>query len=403
MNIVAAKVIVTCPGRNFVTLKLTTDDGLTGVGDATLNGRELAVASYLRDHVCRLLIGRDADRIEDTWQYLYKGAYWRRGPVTMTAVAAVDTALWDIKAKAAGMPVYQLIGGRSRDAVTVYGHATGLTVPDVLERVGEFIDAGYRAVRVQAGIPGLDKVYGVPVAHEPYEPAIAGERPQEETWSTPKYLNFIPGLFEAVRDRFGYDVHLLHDVHHRLTPIEAARLGKALEPYGLFWLEDPISEELQEGFRLIRRHTTTPIAVGEVYNSIWDCRQLITEQLIDYIRMDVVHGGGITHLRRVFDLADLHHVRTGSHGATDLSPVCLAAGLHVDIAVPNFGIQEYMPHTAATDAVFPHTYRFADGLLYPSEEPGLGVDIDEDAAAEYPYRQAYLPVNRLEDGSMHDW
>jgi mannonate dehydratase len=403
MKIVAAKVIVTCPDRNFVTLKLTTEDGLTGVGDATLNGRELAVASYLRDHVCQLLIGRDAGRIEDTWQYLHKGAYWRRGPVTMTAVAAVDTALWDIKGKAAGMPVYQLIGGRSRDAVTVYGHATGSTIPDVLDRVGEFLDGGYRAVRVQAGVPGLKKVYGVPSGAEPYEPARTGARPEEEAWSTPKYLNFIPSVFEAVRDRFGQDFHLLHDVHHRLTPIEAARLGRALEPYNLFWLEDPISEELQEGFRLIRRHTTTPIAVGEVYNSIWDCQQLITEQLIDYIRMDVVHGGGITHLRRVFDLADLFHVRTGSHGATDLSPVCLAAGLHVDIAVPNFGIQEYMPHTATTDLVFPHTYRFADGLLYPSEEPGLGVDIDEEAAAEYPYRQAYLPVNRLEDGSMHDW
>jgi mannonate dehydratase len=402
MKIVAAKVIVTCPDRNFVTLKLTTDDGLTGVGDATLNGRELAVASYLEDHLCRLLIGRDASRIEDTWQYLYKGAYWRRGPVTMTAIAAVDTALWDIKGKAAGMPVYQLLGGRSRDAVTVYGHANGATVADVLEEVAGFLDRGYRAVRVQVGVPGLEKIYGVGRGGF-YEPATAGAQPDEEAWSTAKYLNFVPRLFAAVRDRFGYDFHLLHDVHHRLTPIEAARLGKALEPYGLFWLEDPISEELQEGFRLIRRHTTTPIAVGEVYNSIWDCRQLITEQLIDYIRMDVVHGGGITHLRRVFDLAALYHVRTGSHGATDLSPVCLAAGLHVDVAVPNFGIQEYMPHTDATNAVFPHSYRFADGLMYPSEEPGLGVDIDEEAAAEYPYRQAYLPVNRLEDGSMHDW
>jgi mannonate dehydratase len=403
MRIVAAKVIVTCPDRNFVTLKLNTDQGLTGVGDATLNGRELAVASYLKDHVCQLLIGRDASRIEDTWQYLYKGAYWRRGPVTMTAIAAVDTALWDIKGKAAGMPVYQLIGGRSRDGVTVYGHANGSTVEDVLDEVGGLLDRGYRAVRVQVGVPGLGKVYGVATGEGRYEPAIAGARPDEETWSTAKYLNFVPRLFEAVRDRFGYDFHLLHDVHHRLTPIEAARLGKALEPYGLFWLEDPISEELQEGFRLIRRHTTTPIAVGEVYNSIWDCQQLITEQLIDYIRMDVVHAGGITHLRRVFDLAALYHVRTGSHGATDLSPVCLAAGLHVDVSVPNFGIQEYMPHTDATNAVFPHSYRLADGLMYPSEEPGLGVDIDEEAAAEYPYRQAYLPVNRLEDGSMHDW
>ncbi len=403
MRIVDAKVIVTCPDRNFVTLKITTDEGVTGVGDATLNGRELAVASYLKDHVCPLLIGRDPSRIEDTWQFLYKGAYWRRGPVTMTAIAAVDTALWDIKGKVAGMPVYQLIGGRSREGVTVYGHANGATIPAVLDEVAHFLDRGYRAVRVQVGVPGLDHIYGVGKGREFYEPATAGTAPDEETWSTAKYLHFIPGLFEAVRERFGYDFHLLHDVHHRLTPIEAARLGKALEPYSLFWLEDPISEELQEGFRLIRRHTTTPIAVGEIYNSIWDCQQLITEQLIDYIRMDVVHGGGITHLRRVFDLAALYHVRTGSHGATDLSPVCLAAGLHVDVSVPNFGIQEYMPHTGNTNAVFPHTYRFENGLLYPSEEPGLGVDIDEEAAATFPYRQAYLPVNRLEDGTMHDW
>ncbi len=403
MQIVDAKVIVTCPGRNFVTLKLTTDEGITGVGDATLNGRELAVAAYLEHHVCQLLIGRDASRIEDTWQFLYKGAYWRRGPVTMTAIAAVDTALWDIKGKAAGMPVYQLLGGRSRSGVTVYGHANGATIPDVLDAVGGFLDRGYKAVRVQAGVPGIEKVYGVPRGSGDYEPATPGARPEEETWSTARYLDFIPSVFEAVRDRYGYGFELLHDVHHRLRPIEAARLGRAVEPYRLFWLEDPVSEELQEGFRLIRQHTTTPIAVGEVYSSIWDCRQLITEQLIDYIRMDVVHGGGITHLRRVFDLAALYHVRTGSHGATDLSPVCLAAGLHVDIAVPNFGIQEYMPHTDLTNQVFPHSYRFEDGMLHPGEEPGLGVDIDEEAAAEYPYRQAYLPVNRLEDGTVHDW
>ncbi|MGH3379178.1 MAG: bifunctional D-altronate/D-mannonate dehydratase, partial [Actinoallomurus sp.] len=219
MRIVAAKVIVTCPDRNFVTLKLTTDDGLTGVGDATLNGRELAVASYLQDHVCQLLIGRDAGRIEDTWQYLYRGAYWRRGPVTMAAIAAVDTALWDIKGKAAGMPVYQLIGGRSRDAVTVYGHATGATIPETLDQVASHLDQGYRAVRVQVGIPGLDKVYGVPSGDESYEPATAGARPEEATWSTAKYLDFVPSLFAAVRERFGQGFHLLHDVHHRLTPI----------------------------------------------------------------------------------------------------------------------------------------------------------------------------------------
>ena len=403
MKIADVRVIVTCPGRNFVTLKITTESGLTGVGDATLNGRELAVASYLNDHVRPLLLGRDASQINDIWQYLYKGAYWRRGPVTMTAIAAVDTALWDIKGKAAGMPVYQLLGGKARAGVTVYGHANGETIDEAVAEVGRYLKAGYKAVRVQCGVPGLEHTYGVSDDHDFYEPATAGTAPEEAVWATEKYLDFAPKLFDAVREAHGFGFHLLHDVHHRLTPIEAARLGKAAEPYRLFWLEDPISEELQDGFRTIRRHTTTPIAVGEVYNSIWDCQQLITEQLIDYIRTTVVHAGGITHLRRIFDLAALYHVRTGSHGATDLSPVCMAAALHLDISVPNFGIQEYMRHTPETDAVFPHSYRFEDGMLIPGDEPGLGVDIDEELAARYPYRQAYLPVNRLEDGTMHDW
>jgi mannonate dehydratase len=402
VKIVDAKVIVTSPGRNFVTLKVTTDDGLTGVGDATLNGRELAVASYLTDHVVPLLIGRDAGRIEDTWQYLYKGAYWRRGPVTMSAIAAVDTALWDIKGKQAGLPVYQLLGGRSREAVTVYGHANGETTEEVLEDVARYVDRGYRAVRIQSGVPGLGKTYGVSADKELYEPADAA-LPTEAVWSTEKYLHHVPSVFAAVRKEFGPELRLLHDVHHRLTPIEAARLGKSLEPYALTWMEDPVPAELQEGFRLIRQHTTTPVAVGEVFNSLWDCELLIREQLIDYVRATVVHAGGITHLRRIFDLAAIHHVRSGSHGATDLSPVCLSAALQLDISIPNFGLQEYMRHTAATDEVFPHSYRFADGYLHPGDEPGLGVDIDEEAAARYPYTPAYLPVNRLEDGTLHSW
>lgn len=402
MKIVEARVIVTCPGRNFVTLKIRTDEGVTGVGDATLNGRELAVASYLTDHVAPLLIGRDPARIEDTWQYLYQGAYWRRGPVTMSAIAAVDTALWDIKGKVAGMPVYQMLGGRSRDGVTVYGHANGDSVEDVLAEVARYVDLGYRAVRVQSGVPGLEKTYGVSADKLFYEPADAA-LPTETSWSTGRYLDHVPGVFARVRSEFGPHLRLLHDVHHRLTPIEAARLGQSLEPFALTWMEDPVRAELQEGFRLIRAHTTTPIAVGEVFNSIWDVNALISEQLIDYVRMTVVHAGGITHLRRIFDFAALHHVRSGSHGATDLSPVCMAAALHLDIAIPNFGLQEYMRHTPDTDAVFPHGYTFADGYLYPAEVPGLGVDIDEEAAAQYPYKAAYLPVARLEDGTVHPW
>ena len=402
MRIAGAQVVVCSPGRNFVTLRLTTDDGLTGLGDATLNGREQAVAAYLDDHVCPLLEGRDAARIEDTWQLLYKGAYWRRGPVTMAAIAAVDTALWDIKAKAAGMPLYQLLGGRSREGVLAYGHASGETIDDALDSVEDLIGRGYRAVRVQSGVPGLEGVYGVARDPGTYEPAVAGKL-QESVWSTEAYLRHVPELLSAARERFGFGLHLLHDVHHRLTPVEAARLGKSVEEHALFWLEDPVPAERQESYRLIRGHTTTPLAVGEVFNSIWDCETLISEQLIDYIRTSVTHAGGVTHLRRIFSLAELHDVRTGSHGATDLSPVCLAAALHLDLAVPNFGIQEHMPHSEQTDAVFPHDYRFEDGYLHPGEGPGLGVELDEDLAATFPYRRAYLPVARRTDGTLHSW
>src|SRR5262245_51951787 len=402
MQIAEARVIVCSPGRNFVTLKLVTADGLHGIGDATLNGRELAVASYLQEHVVPLLIGRDARRIEDTWQYLYKGAYWRRGPVTMSAIAAVDTALWDILGKSLNTPVYQLLGGASRESVMIYGHANGTTIEDTVAAVAEYVKLGYRAVRAQCGVPGMPGAYGVGRGTLFYEPAEK-DRPLETVWSTERYLHVVPQLFARLRAEFGPDLHLLHDVHHRLTPIEAARLGKSLEPYHLFWLEDPVPAENQTGFRLIRQHTTTPLAVGEVFNSIYDCHQLIQEQLIDFIRMTVVHAGGISHMRKVAALGELYQVRTGSHGGTDLSPVCMAAALHFDLSVHNFGIQEYMPHAPETERVFRHAYTFADGMMHPGDAPGLGVEIDETTAAAFPYKRAYLPVARLLDGTMHNW
>lgn len=402
MKIVDAKVIICCPGRNFVTLKIVTEDGVYGLGDATLNGRELAVASYLNDHLLPLLIGRDARRIEDLWHYFYKGAYWRRGPVTMTAIAAVDMALWDIKAKSLNVPLYQLLGGASRDGVLVYGHASGGDVEETVQAVARYLQLGYRAVRAQSGIPGLASTYGVGRGSMHYEPAEKNA-PPENLWSTEHYLSFVPKLFTRLRKEFPPELYLLHDAHHRLTPIEAARLGRELEPCHLFWLEDPTPAELQESFRLIRQHTTTPLAVGEVFNSIFDCQQLMEEQLIDYIRTTVVHAGGITHLRKIAHLAEIYQIRTGSHGATDLSPVSMAAALHFDLSIHNFGIQEYMRHTEETDKVFPHAYTFHDGYMHPGDRPGLGVDCDEALAASYPYEQAYLPINRKLDGTMHSW
>jgi len=398
MKIVDVKVVVTNPDRNFVTVRIETDDGVSGLGDATLNGRELAVASYLTDHVAPLLIGTDPHRIEDTWQFLYRGAYWRRGPVTMAAIAGVDVALWDIKAKIAGLPLYQLLGGASRDGVRTYGHAQGRDIPELLDSVRARLADGYPAVRIQTGVPGLTRVYGVRHA-----PSDGPAQPVVEDWDSGAYLRHLPTVCEAVRHEFGPELPLLHDVHHRLTPIQAARLGKDLEPYDLFWLEDCTPAEDQDALRLVRAHTTTPLAIGETFNTVFDYQTLVTEKLIDYVRSSVTHFGGVSPLRKLFDFAAQHQIRSAIHGPEDISPVGLAAAIHLDLAIHNFGIQEYSGHTELTNAVFPHAYTFTDGYLHPGEVPGLGVDLNEELAAAHPYASAYLPVNRLHDGTIHDW
>ncbi len=412
MIIEFAEVIVTSPDRNFVTLKLTTDDGLSGIGDATLNGRELAVVSYLKDHVLPLLLGRDAHRIEDTWQFLYRSAYWRRGPVTMAAIAAVDMALWDIKGKAAGLPVYQLLGGASRNGLRAYGHASGRDNEELFDSVRAHQEAGYRAIRIQSAVPGLRSIYGI-AANETseankgvrydHEPAQRGGLPNEEDWDTSAYLRHIPTVFDAVRNEFGPELPLLHDAHHRLTPIQAAKLAKSLEPYDLFWLEDVTPAENQEALRLVRQHSTTPLAIGEIFNTVWDYQQLIREQLIDYVRSAVTHTGGISHLRKVLDYAAQYQIKSGMHGPTDVSPVGMAAAMHLGLAIHNFGIQEYMRHGEKTDQVFQQSFTWADGYLHPGNQPGLGVELDVDEAGKYPYVRAYLPFNRLADGTVHDW
>lgn len=402
MKITKAEVIVCSPGRNFVTLKIYTDQGVYGLGDATLNGMEKAVATYLTEYCIPSLIGKDPSNIEDIWQYFYRGVYWRRGAVSMTAISAIDLALWDIKGKVLNTPVYNLIGGRSRERILVYCHANGRDLNETIDKAGKEIERGFKAVRIQSGVPGIEHTYGVPTDNKAYEPAHKGIA-VEEYWDTSKYLEFLPSLFEKVRETYGPEVHLLHDVHHRCTPIEAARLAKELEPFHLFWLEDPVAGELQEGLRLIRQHSTTPIAIGEVFNSIYDYTTLFSEQLIDYFRMPLVHGGGITHMLKVAAMASVYHINSGFHGATDLSPVNLAGTLHFNTAINNFGIQEYMPHQEIINEVFKINYTFEDGFMTIDDTPGIGVDIDEKAATKFPYSMARLPVNRKSDGTMFNW
>jgi len=405
MKITEIKVFANSVSRNFVTVKIITDEGVYGIGDGTLNGREMAVVSYLKDHVAPCLIGRDPSQIEDIWQYLYKGAYWRKGPVTMSAIGAIDMALWDIKGKVAGMPVYQLLGGKSRKGVTAYVQANGESIDEVMANMGKFISQGYKVIRLQCALPGSKGTYGTMEGKKDvYALQSSRPLPPELEWNTAKYMNFIPELFKRAREEFGDEIRLCHDVHNRLTPIEAARLGKLLEPYDLLFLEDMVPADNQETFRWIRHHTTTPLAIGEIFNTIWDAKELIENQLIDYCRMAVSHGGGITPLRKVADFAALYHVRMAPHGAPDLSPISFAAHMHFDLWAPNFGVQEFLGFgTTEMNQVFKFDLEFNEGLLYITDAPGLGVDFDEEEARKYPYKRSYLPVNRLEDGTLWSW
>lgn len=408
MKITEVRVFVGGPGKNYVTLKIMTDQGVYGLGDATLNNRETLSAACLRDYIAPNLIGLDPRRSEDIWQFFYRGAYFRGGPVAMAALGAVDMALWDIKGKLAGMPVYQLLGGQSREAAMVYAHATGADLPELLDAVARHVEQGYRAVRVQCPIPGMPSAgYGVPrrkgEGHH-HITDFSGIRPRVETWDSGRYLRFMPDALAEVRARFGPDLHILHDVHHRLLPREAAEFARAVEPIGLYWLEDPTPAEDQQALRLIRQHSTTPLAIGEVFNRIWDCHRLIQDELIDFIRVSVTYAGGITHVRRIVDLAGLHHVRTGFHGAPSHSPISMAAQAHLNAWAPNFGIQEYLVlGTPECDALFPSNHRMENGLFHVDDAPGLGVDFDEEQAARYDYTAGSHPVVRLEDGTLWNY
>ncbi|HEY3321672.1 MAG TPA: D-mannonate dehydratase ManD [Planctomycetota bacterium] len=409
MKIKEVRVIVTCPTRNFVLVKIITDEGVYGVGDATLNGRELAVAAALEQHIAPLLIGRDPDRIEDTWQYLARGSYWRGGPVQMTAIAGVDLALWDIKGKVCGKPVYSLLGGKTREGALCYTHCGGRDFLEVEENVRAAMERGYKVIRVQVGIPGSTSTYGVG-AGKIKKNENAGMKwveqealPQEEIWEPGPYLRTIPRLFEHLRLKLGDEIDLFHDVHERLTPIQAARLAKECEPFHPFFLEDCLRPEHKESFRLVRQASTTPLAMGELYHNKWDCLPVISEQLIDYIRCDLAHIGGITEAKKIAAIAEAYAVQTAWHGPGDIAPCTHAANVHVDISIPNFGVQEVVHFPKELQEVMPGGPTYSDGKMWVSDAPGLGTDINEKAAKKYPYKRAYLPLTRRADGAMHDW
>jgi mannonate dehydratase len=406
VKITNVKVIVTCPGRNYVLLKIETDEGIYGVGDATLNGRELAVATLLEEHLAPLLVGRDPDRIEDTWQYIFRGTYWRGGPVMLTALAGIDVALWDIKGKRAGLPVYSLLGGKCRDGVLCYTHAGGQDFEEVEENVRAFMEQGFKVIRVQVAIPGMRGTYGTHRGDRRGRAnvmAVGGALPPVEMFEPRPYLQTIPRLFEHLRSRLGWEVELCHDTHERLTPVEAAQLAKDLEPYRLFFLEDLLRPEHKESFRLVRNHSTTPLAMGELFHNKWECLPLITEQLIDYIRCDLGHTGGITEGKKIAAIAEPYYVKAAWHGPGDIAPITHAANVHLDLAIPNFGVQECTLFPEQVKEVIPGAPEFKGGYLTVGDAPGIGCDINEELAKKYPYQRAYLPTARRLDGSLQDW
>ncbi|KXA91225.1 hypothetical protein AKJ57_01995 [candidate division MSBL1 archaeon SCGC-AAA259A05] len=394
MKITDTDVIVTCPGRNYVLVKIETDNGLIGWGDATLNGREKAVESALKFHILPELEGKDARRIEDIWQMFFRNTYWRGGPVLNSALAGVDIALWDLKGKQANLPVYELLGGRTRDHAKFYRHCGAETVAKIVENCKEAINEGVEYLRVNLRSDPIQYID----------------------------LDNIAEGVKSTREKIGPEPNLLVDFHGRADPVEAAKLAKQLEPAELYFLEDPVRPENPDVFELIRTHSTTPLAMGELFTNPWEMLPLLERNLVDFIRTDLSHIGGITAADKLAAIGDHHYVKTAFHGPPDLSPVGFAATVHLDISIPNFGVQEHpeyfsepedstfksmfqLPSPSKIDEVFSGGAFISDveGAVNVSDRPGLGIEVNESTARQYDFKRSHLPKPRNPDGSVQDW
>jgi mannonate dehydratase len=375
------QVITTAPGNvRLVVVKILTDqDGLNGYGCATFTQRADLVVEAVKRYLKPLLVGRPTDRIDDTWQICYNSSYWRNGPVLNNAISGVDMALWDIKGRQAGMPVYQLLGGKCREAADCYGHASGADIPAVIDSAKAYIAKGYRHVRVQVGIPGMagygsgaGAVTAKALHNDPvFEPAV--------------YMRRALKLFEECRKQLGDEIELLHDVHERVTPTQAIQFCKDVEKFRLFFFEDPLSPEDIGYFRILRQQCSTPLAMGELFNSPHEWTPLISERLIDYIRVHVSQAGGLTPCRKMAATAEAFGVKTAWHGPGDVSPIGHACNVALSLACWNFGILEYSEFNERHHEIFKGCPEMKDGYLYANEGPGWGIEVDEKAAAKYPF------------------
>lgn len=392
VKITGIKVICTAPeGINLVAVKVETNQpGLYGLGCATFAYRHLTVKHLVEEYLEPLLVGRDAENIEELWQLMHQNAYWRNGPIENNAISGVDMALWDIKGKLANMPLYQLFGGKVREGVPVYRHVDGRDIEEICDNILRFQEMGITHLRCQCGGYG-----GAPYGQTP-KTAPAGAH-DGMYLDARQYIRDTVQLFEQIRSRIGYDMQLIHDVHERIPPIDAIRLAKALEPYDLFYLEEPVPLEQINWLRNLRQQTSIPIAHGELFNNSREWKAIIAEQLIDYIRVHISQIGGITPARKLQIFAEQFGVRTAWHGPGDMSPIAHAANIHIDLAAQNFGVQEWSgieppnfviqelkgPHGALLE-VFPGLPEYKAGYVYANSKPGLGVDLDEKEAAKYP-------------------
>lgn len=404
------KVILTAPeGINLIVVKVeTSQPGLYGLGCATFAYRHLAVKCLVEEYLRPLLIGRDASRIEELWQLMHQNAYWRNGPIENNAISGVDMALWDIKGKQAGMPLYQLFGGKVREAVPIYRHADGRDLAELCDNIQKYREQGITHIRCQSGGYGGGS-FGAAPAGAPGN-ALPGVYLDQR-----KYMRETLKLFDGIRSRVGFDVELCHDVHERLKPVDAIRFAQELEPFELFFLEDAIALEEGAWLRQLREKTSVPLAQGELFNHPFEWRGIIAEQLIDFIRVHLSQVGGITPARKLQLFAEQYGVRTAWHGPGDMSPLAHAANIHIDLAARNFGVQEWSgteppnfviqelkgPRDALL-AVFPGLPEFRQGFVYANDQPGLGVDIDEREAAKYPCDSGVTTwtQTRLADGTL---
>ena len=379
-------------GSRLVIVKIiTSEPGLYGLGCATFTQRFHAVVTAMEKHLKPFLIGRDVSRIEEIWQMGMVHSYWRNGPVLSNAISGADQALWDIKGKQAGMPVYELLGGKCREAAAVYGHAGGNSPEAVADSVRQFMGNGYRYIRIQMGGYGGE-------ASRIVKPEGA---PDGAYFDPREYTQNMLRMIEHVRAEVGDEAELLHDIHERLHPIDAVKFAKDVEPFNLFFLEDPLAPEDLEWFANMRQQCCTPIAMGELFNNPREWQPLIAGRLIDFVRMHVSQMGGLTPARHVAAFANMYGVRTAWHGPGDTSPVGHAANLHLDLWAPNFGIQEWCNFPEHVYEIFPGMPEVRNGYMYPSDKPGLGIDINEDLAAKYPCQDEveWWTQTRLPDGS----